>query len=86
MSKKHIAVDANVLLHYTFFTDIDWTSIIGASAVELIIPYTVISTLDDKKFDSSDSAVKSRARSVTRTFQKIVKRACRSDQKLLFVS
>ena len=43
----------------------------GASAVELIVPYTVISTLDDKKFDSSDSVVKSRARSVTRTFQKI---------------
>jgi hypothetical protein len=67
----HLFLDTHVLLHYTFFTDIDWTSIARTSVVELIIPYTVISELDDQKFNSSDPAVKSRARSVTRAFKKI---------------
>jgi predicted ribonuclease YlaK len=65
MNHQFLFPDSHILLHYKFFTDIDWCKIVGGDIVELVIPCTVISTLDKKKYDSSDSAVRERARKVT---------------------
>jgi predicted ribonuclease YlaK len=64
MSHRVLFLDSNILLHYTFFTDLDWPKLGDAGTVELVFPYTVISTLDKKKFDSADAAVRERARKV----------------------
>lgn len=64
MGEMFLFPDCNILLHYTFFTDIDWPKLANADAIELVFPSSVINTLDRKKFDSADLAVKDRARKV----------------------
>lgn len=64
MPDQFLFLDANILLHYDFFDEIDWIKVAGTASVELVLPYTIISILDEKKYLSSDPAVKERARKV----------------------
>jgi predicted ribonuclease YlaK len=72
MSQLFLFLDCNILLHYEFFTDLDWLTIAKVNSVELVLPSNVISTLDQKKFESSDSAVKDRARRVIARLDKTI--------------
>ena len=71
MSQLFLFLDCNILLHYKFFVEIDWPAIAQANSIELVLPSNVINVLDQKKFDSSDSAVKDRARKVLARLEKI---------------
>ena len=64
MTKRFLFPDCNIFLHYTSFADIDWAALADVDNVELVLPYSVISTLDKKKYDSADAAVRNRARKV----------------------
>jgi hypothetical protein len=68
VNKRFLFLDSNILLHYKFFTEIDWRKMAAADTVELLIPCTVTGTLDKKKYDSADSVVKERARKVIDRF------------------
>ena len=71
MTERFLFPDCNIFLHYTFFTDVDWATVASVDGVELVIAYTVISKLDEKKFESADAVVRERAQRVIARFSKI---------------
>ncbi len=42
-------LDTNVLLHYQSPENVDWSSVVGAKLVRLLIPMVVVDELDEKK-------------------------------------
>ena len=48
-------IDSNVLLHYRFFDELDWTTLIKADEVVLTICAPVIRELDRKKWSGHSS-------------------------------
>jgi hypothetical protein len=46
-------VDTNVLLHYRFFDQVDWTSVLGSEEVTLVFAPVILSELDEHKHAGS---------------------------------
>ena len=63
-------LDTQIFLHYKLFTDCDWKSILGEDRLILLIPPTVLSELDKKKYDQRDY-IRNRARDVISRFREI---------------
>jgi hypothetical protein len=59
--KKNAVLDTNIFLHYNI-RDVDWCTELAANEVELIISFTVIRELDEKKQDRNDRKLAERAR------------------------
>lgn len=60
---RTIAVlDTNVLLHHKPLTDIQWTEVIGAPQVTLVIPIRVLAEIDEKKAAPNNRKLRDRAR------------------------
>ncbi len=65
-------LDTQMFLHYNSFTDCDWKSILGEDNLTLLIPQTILSELDEKKYDQRDH-IRKRAREVISKFREIKK-------------
>lgn len=65
-------LDTQMYLHYNYFTDCDWKSILGEDNLTLLIPQTILSELDEKKYDQRDH-IRKRAREVISKFREIKK-------------
>ena len=63
-------LDTQIFLHYNSFVDCDWKSIIGEDSLTLVVPQTVLSELDEKKYDQRDH-IRKRAREVISKFRYI---------------
>ena len=62
----HLAVmDTNAFLHYRLFNQVDWSEVVGSSAVRLVVPLRVIDELDLKKA-ARRSELRGRARTILR--------------------
>lgn len=59
-------LDTNVLLQYQMFDEINWTKVLQAKKVCLVIPRQVIRELDNHKNHSTSKRVKNRSRIVIR--------------------
>jgi len=60
----YIFVDANILLHYKIFTDIDWTIEFNGDKIRIVITSTTLSELDNKKFESHSKKIRERSKKV----------------------
>ena len=65
-TRATVFIDSNVLLHYRFFDELDWTTLIKADEVVLTICAPVIRELDRKKWSGHSSRVRDRAVRVMR--------------------
>jgi hypothetical protein len=60
----HIAVlDTHLLLHYEPPESVDWSKLVGADQVRLLLPMQVVDELDEKKYTGSDR-VRRKARAI----------------------
>ncbi len=64
--------DTNIFLHYTFFTEIPWDTIIGAAQVSIAISPVTIGEIDSQKYSGSSGRVRDRARKVTKKLGDLV--------------
>ena len=46
-------IDTNVLLHYSFFRDVDWAAVVGVRKVVLVFAPVVLTELDHHKWSGS---------------------------------
>ena len=65
-------MDTQCYIHYNLFTECNWKKLLGADNLTLVIVPTVLSELEDKKFDQKDH-IKKRAREISSEFRKIDK-------------
>jgi hypothetical protein len=72
MPPRLLFADTNVFLHCTFFTDLDWRTLVSGEDVVLTICPTVMSELDKKKFSDPSRRVKERAKAVVRRIGELV--------------
>ena len=63
-------IDTNVLLHYSFFCDVDWAAALDEPEVVLVLAPVVLSELDDHKWSGSRRE-KARAKGVLKAIDKI---------------
>lgn len=63
-------LDANVLIHYRFFPEIDWCTELGVPQVTLVILPAVVHELDERKWSKSEQPAK-KARSVLSRLREI---------------
>jgi len=49
-SKTYAFVDTNVLLHYTFFKDVDWAEELGVPEVVMVFAPVVLAEIDRHQF------------------------------------
>jgi hypothetical protein len=64
--------DTNIFLHFTFFPEIPWTTIVGAAQVTIAISPVTVSEIDSHKYDSSSARVRDRARKITKKLGELV--------------
>lgn len=69
----YLFCDANILLHYTFFTELDWCVVAGSRQVCVVITGATLTELEKKKFESADPRVRERAASVVKRVYEIHK-------------
>ena len=71
MIKLRIAfVDTNCLLHYQWLAQIEWTKLLTAEAVEIVLAPIVVRELDKQKY--SPSRIRKRAHSVLSNLEKLL--------------
>jgi PIN domain len=59
-----IFIDTNIFIHFTFFTDVDWPTVVGASEIKIVIPPIIMRELDKHKFNHKDDIIRKRAQRV----------------------
>jgi len=64
--------DTNIFLHFTFFSDIPWDTIVGSAQVTLGISPVTVSEIDSQKYSSSSARVRERARKITKRLGELV--------------
>ena len=65
LPKVYAFFDTNVFLEYKEFRELDWTEILGAETVCIVLAPTVIDELDDRKTDPRSARRQKRARSMS---------------------
>lgn len=63
-------IDTNVLLHFTFFNEVDWAAELSAGTVTLVFAPIILRELDQKK-DSGGRKEKERARKVLKVLDEL---------------
>ena len=63
-------MDTQCYIHYNLFTECNWKDLLGADELTLVVVPTVLSELEDKKFDQKDQ-IKKRAREISSEFRKV---------------
>lgn len=66
MATAILFVDTNVLLHYTFFDEIDWHTFVQADEAIVTICPAVLHELDEKKFAGNSQKIRDRATRVVK--------------------
>jgi rRNA-processing protein FCF1 len=66
MPSAFIVIDTNSWLHYQPPNQIDWRQLIGESQVIILVPYTILQELDEKKHSSRSEVVIRRAATATK--------------------
>jgi hypothetical protein len=54
-------IDTQIFLHFTFFTDIDWSAVADASEVTIMMPPIVLRELEKHKYNQKDETLRRRA-------------------------
>jgi hypothetical protein len=72
MQKRVLFADANVFLHCTFFTEVDWRTLADGNEVVLTLCPAVVGELDRKKFADSSPRVRERAKKVVKRMSELV--------------
>jgi predicted ribonuclease YlaK len=72
MSKQLLFADTNVFLHCTFFTDVDWRTLVAGEDAVLTICSAVLSELEKKKFADPSRRIRDRAKGVVRKIGELV--------------
>lgn len=68
-------MDTQCYIHYNLFTECNWKKLLGADNLTLVIVPTVLSELEDKKFDQKDHIKKEHERLV-QNFERSIKENC----------
>src|ERR1051326_4739579 len=73
MAEPHIVifVDTNVYLHFEFFTEVPWPSLVDADEVLLVVPPVTANELDKHKYAGASKIIKTRADKVVKRLYKI---------------
>ena len=66
-------VDTNVLLHFTFFDEIDWRSLVPADQAIVTLCPAVLHELDEKKFAGGSQRIRERASRVVKRLGNLLK-------------
>jgi hypothetical protein len=64
--------DTNIFLHYTFFPEIPWDTIVGSAQVTLGISPVTVSEIDSQKYSGSSARIRDRARKITKRLGELV--------------
>lgn len=70
---KTVFIDTNIFLHYTFFTDIDWSTVVEAGEVTIVIPPIIMRELEKHKYNQKDEVLKRRAENVSAKLAQLFK-------------
>lgn len=72
VNSKTIFLDTNIYLHYKFFPEIPWETLLEAQDVILAVPPIIHNELEKQKYLASSSRIRERAESVVRRFAQLI--------------
>jgi hypothetical protein len=81
--KVYCFLDADALLNFKTFDEVDWPSILGTDVVYLVLAPTIMKELNKHKDDASNEWRQDRARTLVSKFKKLFRRA--DDQGIILV-
>lgn len=70
--QNSIFLDTNIYLHFTFFDEIDWVSLLGVPEITLVVPPIVLKELDGHKYGHPSRTIKGRADKVVKKFNQLL--------------
>jgi rRNA-processing protein FCF1 len=79
----YVVIDTNTWLHFAQPATIDWTEIVGATDPVILVPYTILQELDEKRYSSRSEVLMRRAATAAKFLASAIDS---EDSRFLFVS
>jgi PIN domain len=83
VAATYTVIDTNTWLHFAQPATIDWSEVVGVADPVIMVPYTVLQELDEKRYSSRSEVLMRRAATASRMLASAVES---EDPRFLFVS